>query len=221
MINKDVIYINTILLYFILFASYSFLGWIIEVISCSTIEKRLCLNRGFLIGPYLPIFGIGSLISILFLSKVKSNIYFLFMVSVFSLTMLEYITSYLLEKIFHARWWNYDKRKFNIDGRVSLSTSFGFGVLSVILIKIVNPLYNIILKKVPINIINIISIVLIIIFLMDVVISLTIIFSLRKKIKNKNRDMTEELDKERKRILKAKMLLIKRLKLSFPNMKYK
>lgn len=221
MINKEVIYINTILLYFILFISYSFIGWIIEIISCSMVEKRLYLNRGFLIGPYLPIFGIGSLISILFLSKVKSSVIFLFMVSVFSLTMLEYITSYILEKIFHARWWNYDKRKFNINGRVSLETSFGFGILSVILIKLINPLYINILKKIPINIINILSIILIIIFLIDIIISSIIVFNLRKKQKNTNKDITEELDWEKKKIIKAKIFLIKRLKLSFPNIKYK
>ena len=211
---------NTILLYFLLFISYSFLGWVIEVISCSINEKKLYINRGFLIGPYLPIFGLGSILVILFFSKYKDDLIALFMISMVSLTALEYFTSFLMEKIFHARWWSYEKRKYNINGRVSLFPALGFGFLSVMLLKILNPAYINLLNKVPKITLQVISIVLLIIFTVDLVVSTIIIFSLRKKINSPKKDVTEEVNREVKKIIKAKTTLTNRLEKAFPNAKY-
>ena len=205
---------NIFLFYFLLFISYSFLGWIIEVISCSITEKRLCINRGFLIGPYLPIFGIGSMIIIMFFSGIKNNLLLLFIISVITLSLLEYFTSFIMEKVFHARWWSYEKRKCNINGRISLLPSIGFGLLSIVLIYIVNPFYNNILNMIPLVTKNVISIVLLIIFISDLIISTVIIFSLRKRINSPNKDVTEDVNRAVKRVLTG------RLEKSFPNVKY-
>lgn len=211
---------NDFLFYFLLFISYSFLGWIIEVVSCSITEKRLCINRGFLVGPYLPIFGLGSIIIIVCFSRYKDDLLALFIISMVSLTALEYFTSFLMEKIFHARWWSYEKRKYNINGRVSLIPALGFGILSVILLKIINPTYIYILNKIPKITLGVISIVLLIIFITDLIISSIIIFSLRKKINSPKKDVTEEVNREVKKILKAKTSLTNRLEKAFPNAKY-
>lgn len=202
------------LLYFLQFISYSFLGWIIEVISCSVTEKRLCINRGFLIGPYLPIFGIGSMTIITVLSKFKNNLVLLFIISVLSLSLLEYFTSFIMEKVFHARWWSYEKRKFNINGRISLFPSLGFGILSLLLLHVINPFYINLLYKLPLITRNVISIVLLIIFILDLIVSSVIIFSLRKKINNPNKDVTEDVNRAVKRVLTG------RLEKAFPNVKY-
>ena len=211
---------NSVLFYFLLFISYSFLGWIIEVISCSITEKKICINRGFLVGPYLPIFGIGAIIIIVFFSKYKDDLLALFIISMVSLTALEYFTSFLMEKIFRARWWSYERRKYNINGRVSLIPALGFGFLSVVLLNVINPAYIYILNKISIVTLEVISIVFLIIFITDLIISSIIIFSLRKKINSPNRDVTEEVNREVKKVLKAKTSLTNRLKRAFPNVNY-
>ena len=89
---------------------YSVIGWIYESTLCSITERRF-VNRGFLNGPYCPIYGFGAILDILILGWIKNPI-LLFVLSAILTCTLEYITSYLMEKLFHARWWDYSKRKF-------------------------------------------------------------------------------------------------------------
>lgn len=212
--------LSLVLLYFLLFISYSVIGWLIESLCCSAIEKRLNLNRGFLIGPYLPIFGFGALIIIIFFSKYSNDLLALFVISSVALTTLEYVTSYLMEKLFKARWWNYYDHKFNINGRVSLTSAIGFGLLSILLICIINPIYMNILNIVPTFILNIVSIILLIIFLTDLFISLKIILDLNKSINNIKTDITNEISLEIKRILKNRKPLTNRLLNAFPSTEF-
>ena len=89
---------------FLLFMIYSFIGWIIEVIDVAMVNRKV-MDRGFLIGPYLPIFGVGAILITLILSKYSNDIFVLFIMSCFLGATLEYITSYIMEKIFNTRWW--------------------------------------------------------------------------------------------------------------------
>lgn len=137
-----------IVLYFIIF---SFLGWLMETIRVSLRNKRY-INRGFVAGPVCPIYGIGMIFIILFLSKFKNNLILLIFCGTILSTVLEYITSYLLEVIFNAKWWDYSYRKHHIKGRVCLDISCAWGVLSLIMIKLVVPIIDIIIEKIPFNI---------------------------------------------------------------------
>lgn len=119
------------------FMVYSIIGWMYETLICSVSAKKF-LNRGFLNGPYCPIYGFGAIFDILILGKIK-NIFLLFIRGVIITCSLEYLTSYIMEKLFHARWWDYSDRKFNINGRVCLLGAIVFGIFSVILIKIIHP----------------------------------------------------------------------------------
>ena len=123
----------------ILFFIYSVMGYLIEIISVSITEKKLTLSRGYLIGPYLPIFGCGGLGGALFLSKYKNDIVNLFVLSVAYSCTLEYITSLVLEKIFKLRWWDYSKRKMNLNGRISLETGVAFGIFGIIIVCFIQP----------------------------------------------------------------------------------
>lgn len=212
--------VSLILLYFLLFISYSFIGWIIESIFCSVNEKKINLNRGFLIGPYLPIFGFGALIIIIFFNKYANDLLALFVISSVTLTTLEYITSYAMEKLFKARWWNYYDHKFNINGRVSLTSAVGFGILSIVLVCMINPIYMNLLSIIPTFVLNTISIILLIIFLTDFCISLKIILDLNKSINNIKTDITNEISAEVKRILKNRKPLTKRLLNAFPGTEF-
>lgn len=133
---------SDLVLYFFL---YSFIGWVMETILCSILEKHF-VNRGFLNGPICPIYGCGVLLILLCLMPVKERIATLwlalplvFVVGVVLASVLEYVTSWLMEKLFHARWWDYSTHKFNLNGRICLDTSLAWGVLSILLVYLIQP----------------------------------------------------------------------------------
>ena len=120
---------------------YSFIGWVYESTLCSIIDKKI-VNRGFLNGPICPIYGCGAMLVIwAFFGRVE-NILALFVLSAILTCSLEYVTSYIMELLFHNRWWNYSKRKFNINGRVCLSGAIVFGFLCTCLIKAIHPFFS-------------------------------------------------------------------------------
>ncbi|HBN80313.1 MAG TPA: hypothetical protein DD433_02900 [Ruminococcaceae bacterium] len=128
----------------LLFTMYSFLGWLCESIYCSIPEKRF-INRGFLNGPFCPVYGFGALLNITALLPASGKLpfpwdfAFLFLGGMILTSALEYATGYLLEKLFHATWWDYSKHRFNLHGRICLHNSLLFGLMSVLLIKVIHP----------------------------------------------------------------------------------
>lgn len=117
---------------------YSFFGWVYETILCSIAQRRL-VNRGFLLGPICPIYGCGAVLIILVLGRGTENIFGLFLSGAMLACTLEYATSYLMEKLFHARWWDYSKRRYNLNGRVCLEGAVVFGALGVLLLRWIHP----------------------------------------------------------------------------------
>ena len=190
---------------FLLFIFYSFLGWLMEV-TCKLIQYKRFINRGFLMGPICPIYGHGAIIMLILLKDFASNPFILFVMSMLVCTTLEYLTSYFMEKLFSARWWDYSNRKFNVNGRICLTNALFFGLLGLLLVYIVNPLFEDILSKINNNTLTIIGIILIIIFVSDLITSLVITFNLKNKIKNLNTDVTEELNEKIKNMLETKIL---------------
>ena len=149
---------------FYIFIIYSILGWFMEVIIVST-KKRKLTNRGFLIGPWCPIYGFGALFITVLLKKYYEDPLVLFIMSFLLGSILEYVTSYIMEKIFHARWWDYSDHKFNVNGRISLITSLGFGFLGLILVYVFNPFFLKIVMNIPSIVLNIIMIIIGLIFI--------------------------------------------------------
>ena len=134
--------------YILLFFIYSFLGWLIEVVG-KLIQKGKFINRGFLIGPYCPIYGFAAL-TMIFLWKGYLNAPFtLFILITLTAAILEYITSFILEKIFKTRWWDYSNYKFNINGRICLETMIPFGFAGLILMYVLNPFFESLLNSLP------------------------------------------------------------------------
>lgn len=127
---------------------YSFIGWVYESTVCSVGQRKL-VNRGFLNGPVCPVYGFGAIVSILFLYGRTNDILLLFLAGTVLTCTVEYITSVLLEKLFHARWWDYSHHRFHINGRVSLLGAVVFGTLSVLLIKIIHPLVVGLTERIP------------------------------------------------------------------------
>ena len=212
---------NTIQIYFLLFLIYSFLGWCMEV-CCSLIERKKFINRGFLLGPYCPIYGCGAIL-ITFLLKDFTNMpLFLFLLTIVLCGTLEYLTSFLMEKIFHLRWWDYSKKKFNLHGRVCLETVIPFGILGSIIIYISNPFLLDKLRLIPNSILTIAFYSLLGIFVIDNIISLATILGIRKattQINNENReDNTEEITKKVREILLGKSFTQTRLLNAYPKL---
>ena len=202
--------------YIILFFAFSFLGWLMEVMMVIFKERKI-VNRGFLIGPCCPIYGFGGLIMTLLLQNIKNNPILLFLLSLLICSVLEYETSYVMEKLFHARWWDYSNRKFNINGRICLTNMIAFGLLGCLIIYILDPIYFEKIKYLSTQVLNIICIILLALFLMDSIFSVKIIKNI-KLIKKNMKDNTEEITRRVKEILIEKSALTRRIVEAFPNM---
>ena len=125
----------TVETYLLLFFIYSIGGWLMEVIG-KLIEKRKFVNRGFLIGPYCPIYGHGAILITILLQKYIDDPIALFIMGVVVCSILEYLTSYFMEKIFHARWWDYSDKPFNFHGYICLEFSLIWGLAIVMVVKV-------------------------------------------------------------------------------------
>lgn len=168
-------------LVFMSFILFSLFGYIAEMTMCIIVDRKIT-NRGFLCGPIIPIYGVGSLFLILLLSPFKSNPIIVFFFGIIITTALEYVTSYLLEKIFHNRWWDYSNNKFNINGRICLLNSSLFGIGALAIIYLADPIFQDFLKQMNGTALIISAIVIFIIFLLDVIYSCVVAYNLRNQI---------------------------------------
>lgn len=205
--------------YFYIFIIYSVIGWFMEVVIVSS-KKRKVTARGFLIGPWCPIYGFGALFITVLLRKYYEDPIALFVMSFLIGTILEYVTSYLMEKMFHARWWDYSDHRFQINGRVSLTTSLGFGLLGLILVYVFNPLFLRIIKNIPPLIFNVIIVIVLLFFITDVIVSFRIISNIKKESFANLKDATEKATMEIQKALKDKSIFNRRLLNSFPHLKF-
>lgn len=211
-------------IYIMLFAIYSVIGWIMEI-TLGFIEKRKFVNRGFLIGPYCPIYGFGGVAITILLRNfmitidavsLVDSIWISTIVIMCICGILEYITSYVMEKLFHARWWDYNNFKFNINGRICLETLIPFTIIGQIILRYASPAFINILSNIPEIWLHILTGAFLLIFITDISISYNIIRSF-KKISNEAKDNTEEITKKVKEII-SKTWRGKRLVSAFPNL---
>lgn len=171
---------NLAITYFLWFMSYSILGWLYETILCSVMQRKF-INRGFLNGPYCPIYGSGALLVITLFGRM-TNPLALFLVSAVVTCALEYFTSYGMEKLFHARWWDYSNRPLNINGRVCLLGAIVFGAFSVLLVLIVHPEVCKLTDKIPLIIRYITAVTLCSVLLFDCISTVFALSDFRKKM---------------------------------------
>jgi len=129
-------------------ACYSFVGWLCEEIFVLITSQKL-ENRGFLTGPFLPIYGIGAIALLLLVEPYVKNPFLVFLASTVVCSIIEYVGSLLLDKIFHITLWDYRDQKFNLHGRVCLRNSLCFGALGLLLIYVLQPIIGGALKSLP------------------------------------------------------------------------
>ena len=183
------------------FTIYSFLGWVCESTYCSIGQKKL-VNRGFLNGPFCPIYGFGALLVISILSPFVNNIPVLFIASIIVTSTLEYITSYVLEKIFHMSWWDYSTYKYNINGRVCLQNSLMFGLLSLFVMLVIHPAIDDFVASINTKVAFALSVLFATYFIVDTIITAGTILHLNERLE-KLHELHEDLLKKRKRHLEV------------------
>lgn len=207
---------------FLLFMFYAVLGYIVEISYCSLTDKKITFNRGFLIGPYLPIYGSCLVLMYLFLVKYENDLSGLFIMSAVLSSIIEFFTSLILEKIFKVRWWDYSNLRFNIDGRICLNNSLLFGLGGVIIIRFVNPYILRFLDSLSSTTLITISLILLVIFITDLIISVVVLVKIKVSSMNFGKvDVSEEIRKLRSERLKKNSLLTKRLLNAFPKIEGK
>lgn len=165
----------------ILFTIYSFAGWVCETIFCSILEKKF-VDRGFLNGPFCPIYGFGGLIIIKVLSPFTNNILLLYIISVIVTTAIEYLTGVMLETIFHTTWWDYSDCKFNFEGRICLLNSLLFGVMCVVGLEWVHPFVYKLVKMIQPDAAVYIAGALVAYFIIDMLVTLYALLQLKGKL---------------------------------------
>jgi uncharacterized membrane protein len=202
---------------FLLFIIYAMAGWAIEVFNCYIYQKKW-VNRGFLIGPYCPIYGFGSVFITLLVPQ-TNDIVSTFLKSMAICSILEYLTSYMMEKLFKTRWWDYTKNKFNINGRICLETMIMFGLGGVVIVELSSPNFLFVLERIPNLALNIITGVVFVLFMIDVFVSYKIINSVKDIPRLIRKDSSEDMTSLVKQTLREKNYFYKRLVSSFPNFK--
>ena len=203
---KEILVYSSLIFYF-----SSFLGYLIEVFWSFLASKKF-VNRGFLCGPVIPIYGLGALLILYCLLRYYEDPVVVFVFGIIITSALEYFVSFLLEKIFHNKWWDYSTQKYNINGRVCLRNSLAFGVLSLLIIYGITPGYYLLFSLLDFKVWMILAIIFTFIFILDVIYSVIIAYNLRNRI-----IIVEELKNEK--IAMIPVIFEKRLKESIKGFK--
>jgi len=202
---------------FLLFFTYSVFGYLVEVIFCSLHEKKLVFNRGFLLGPYLPIYGVGAIIIVYYLNQYQNDLVALFIMGAVFCSFVEYFTSLMMEKIFKIRWWDYSHMKFNLNGRVCLTNSILFGFGGILIVKVIQPLFMSLLQYFSSFWILFLGAVFLVIFVSDFVLSVVVLRQLKVNASMfQNKDATAEIKEKVQEALSKKTFFIVRVLHAFP-----
>lgn len=168
-----------------IFIVYAVIGWCSEV-AYAALDTGKFVNRGFLNGPYCPIYGFGISLVIVVLTPLKENLLILYIGSVILTSVIEYITGYLLEKVFHNKWWDYSDKPYNIKGYICLKFSLFWGFACTFIVLILHPIIYGIIKIVPFLIGVIILTVVLVFFTIDCGITVATIMKFNERLKRMN-----------------------------------
>lgn len=206
-----------------LFFIYSFMGWVTEVVLKYFQYKRF-INRGFLIGPYCPIYGTGAVIVTLggyLLAPVERSLAMSFLIAFVLCGLLEYITGYILEKHFHARWWDYSQKPMNLHGRVWIGNLILFGLGGVLILEVFNPRLLATATDMEPMFFNSLLMALSLLFVADAVMSHFIMSLLKRGIEESRADKSEEIAAEVRYLLENRSVFHKRILDAYPEITFR
>ena len=205
----------------ILFFAYSVAGWCMEVILKYRQFHRF-INRGFLIGPYCPIYGSGAvMITVVIGGTVGADGGYLetFLTAFVVCGALEYAVSWYMEKMFHARWWDYTGKPLNIRGRIWIGNLILFGLGGVLIVKWMDPVLFGILGRWPLRVLYTAAVLIIVLMVLDYVASHVLFHMVRQEIDGVDADNSEEVSLRVRALLRSKSTLLRRIGDSYPNLK--
>ncbi len=211
--------VNLILLFF----AYAFLGWCIEV-TLKYFQFHRFINRGFLTGPWLPIYGSGAAlitIAVKGFSPLESSIGTTFVISFVLCGTIEYMTSFVLEKRFHARWWDYSQKPMNLHGRIWIGNLILFGLGGVLIVELFNPLLSHLSEHMSFRLREILAIVLSCIFVADYVMSHFVLKLVKTGVESSEADDTEAINKEIDLLLRDRSFFHRRFAEAYPEVIYR
>lgn len=164
------------------FFLYSLLGWALGTILAAIREKKF-IDVGFLYGPFCPAYGVGAVAFALFLSELKNSLFFLFLGGVILSFVITHLTGFFLEKIFHRKWWDYSRKRFQFAGYVNLPYTVIWGIAAVVCVSFINPFFKELISFLPISIGKIILVVLLAIIALDFAGTVTSILSVHSRLR--------------------------------------
>lgn len=165
-----------------IFMIYAVIGWCSEV-AYAALDTGRFVNRGFLNGPYCPIYGCGILLVIVTLTPLKENLLILYIGSVFLTSLIEFITGYILEKVFHNKWWDYSDKPYNIKGYICLKFSLFWGFACTFIVLILHPIIFGVLKLIPFVVGVVILSIILVVFVVDCGITVATILKFNERLK--------------------------------------
>lgn len=201
--------------WFLIFIIYAFAGWCMEVCVSLVLRKKL-INRGFLVGPICPIYGVGAVLLSALISADEPPLV-IFCVAVIGSAVLEYFASVIMERLFRVRWWDYTEHPFNLNGRICLESVVSFGIIGVLILKVITPALLGMINLLPLTALYIIAGVTFAVVICDIALSLWLILDVRVTVGTVQRDATDEISTRVQEILMGKGKLNRRLVKAFPN----
>ena len=211
--------LDLILLFFV----FSFVGWCIEVVLKYRQYHRF-INRGFLTGPWLPIYGSGAVlitVAMQLVSRWDDGYGTTFAVSFFLCGALEYGASWFMEKRFHARWWDYSQKPMNLHGRVWIGNLILFGLGGVLIFKILDPLLLPQFARLRLPVKEIVAGVLAAVFIADFIVSHFVLQLVKHSVEHSEADNTEAIGREVRLMLHDRSIFYRRFADAYPEVIYK
>ena len=202
--------------YIIYFFLLSAAGYVYETLAM-TVWGGKWDNRGFLYGPVIPIYGAGALGGTLLFEYLiqEHNPLLVFCISVVVSAILEYVVHYVLEKLFHQVWWDYSMSVWNINGRICLPASVGFGIAGLLIIYVINPMILPTIEGIDSSARLILSVILCAVFVLDIILTLARLKGKEHSVEQKYQKLNETMDTAVGKVLDESMALNKRVYVIF------
>ncbi len=185
----------------LLFFFYCFCGWVWESCYVSACQRHW-VNRGFLHGPLLPIYGSGAILILFVTLPVEDNMWLVYFLGTAAATVLEYVTGAVMERLFKVRYWDYSKHPCNLHGYICLSSSIAWGFFSILLVRFLHPPVGRLLSRVPDFLVDPFALVLTVVFTVDVVRSVQAALDLKEALTK----LTEENEELRRLARRAEVI---------------
>ncbi len=180
------------------FYFYSFIGWCVESVYVSVRTRKLT-NRGFMRGPFLPLYGSGALMMLVVSMPFQDNVFLTYLAGCVGATILEYITGVTMEALFKVRYWDYSSKKFNFQGQICLGTTLSWGFLTILMTEVVHVPVEKFMLSIPERALTIVTIILTVLILTDFLLAFKTAIDLRNLLVKMER-AKEELANIQKRL---------------------